>query len=228
MVAPPAIADIDVSTMTQPGSRRMKRWVIGIAALVVVLAAVVAAFLLRPKEQPQGNATPLACTLASPAANSPSLSPGKLPAQDYTPPATWRSYEDSSGFRLAVPGELQTSTTASTVCFSDPNNGRYVSVGQWRQTDKNLVDYLNRKESETSGKLSNYHKVSIDPKDYFDGGAEWEFTYDDNGTAMHAKAVALRAGGTRGYMIFWVTKESNWLNNLPDYSTLIGGFRPAQ
>src|SRR5439155_23097346 len=103
--------DVDAPPGAEGRPRRAKRWAIVGAALVAVVAAVVTFFVLRPSGNQPPASGALACTLATPAANSAQLSPGALPKQNVAPPETWRAYEDPSGVRIARPDAVVRSQT---------------------------------------------------------------------------------------------------------------------
>jgi hypothetical protein len=169
---------------------------------------------------------PAACGLASPVAGSATLQPGQpAPTPRFVPPDNWQSYEDPSGFRVAYPRDWTRFGTGA--CFGDRGEQRYLAIGQWQQPDANLVGYWTRKDAEVAGSLSGYRKISIkDHPNYFDGAAEWEFTFDENGETMHVLAYAL-VSGTRGYTYLWACKASMWRVSDPDFSLISASFQPA-
>jgi hypothetical protein len=92
----------------------------------------------------------------------------------------------------------------------------------------NLVGYWTRKDAEVAGSLSGYRKISIKNRtNYFDGAADWEFTFDENGETIHVLAVAF-VSGTRGYGYLWATKESIWQISKDDLSRISATFQPAR
>jgi hypothetical protein len=156
------------------------------------------------------------------------VDPGSPAPKSLNPPADWTWHDDPTGFRLVVPDGWTATASGPGRCFNDPHGGRYLGVGQWRQPGTDMVAYLTGREPQVAATLSGYRKVGITSKDYFDAGAEWEFTFDRGSDRMHARVVAFLTPGHRGYAIVWCTYESTWQINLPDYSRVIGGFQPAQ
>jgi hypothetical protein len=170
---------------------------------------------------------PAVCGLASPVAGSATLAPGKPgPPPGFVPPDNWQWYEDPSGYRVAYPKAWTRFGTGA--CFGDRGERRYLAVGQWQQPDSNLVDYWTRKDEEVADSLSKYQRISIKNRaNYFDGAADWEFTFDENGETIHVLAVAF-VSGTRGYEYVWACNESIWEISEPHFSLVNASFQPAR
>jgi actin-like ATPase involved in cell morphogenesis len=226
------------------GTRR-QRWVLVAGAALVVALLLVAAYTLWPQKTkgrhnggaagPSASAgsssypVPRACKLAAPGPQATPLAAGNAPTSaPFALPEGWRWHQDDSGYKIGVPYRLKAETTDTGTCFHDPDGSRFLSVGQWKQPDNDMVALLNRRDSKAATDLPGYRKIGINKKDYYDGGAEWEFTYTGTGGAMHAYVVAFVTPGQRGYAIGWCTFESDWQSNLSDYSRVVGAFQPAQ
>jgi hypothetical protein len=209
-----------------PWASRKLRWAAAGAAVLVAAVVVVVVMIVRGGGS-VGPETPTVCGLAAPVVGSASLAPGSLgPSPGFAPYPDWKRYEDPSGFRVDYPNGWN--RFGNGVCFGDRGERRYLAVGQWRQTDTDLVGYWTRKESEVAGSLRGYRKISIKNRpDYFDAAADWQFTFDEDGETIHVLAVAL-VSGTRGYAYLWATKESIWDISQADFSRVNATFRPAR
>jgi eukaryotic-like serine/threonine-protein kinase len=238
--APPAPAPVEVATEKVAGRQR---WVLVAGAALVVALLLVAGYALWPEKtrgrhnggggaQPSASSSqpvPRACKLASPGPQAVPLAPGNTPTSSpFALPDGWTWHQDRSGYKLGVPYRLTETDTDTGTCFRDPDGSRFLSVGQWKQPDNDMVALLNRRDSKAATDLPGYRKIGINKKDYYDGGAEWEFTYTGNGATMHAYVLAFVTPGQRGYAIGWCTFESDWQTNVSDYTRVVGAFQPAQ
>jgi hypothetical protein len=214
------------ATRSRWASSRL-RWAAAGTAIVIAAAAIVVIIVLGRDGRPSGPAQPAVCGLATPVVGSATLAPGQPgPPPEFVPPDGWRSYEDSSGFRVAFPKDW--TQFGSGACFGNQGERRYLAIGQWQQTDSDLVGYWTRKDAEVAGSLSGYRKISIkNHANYFDGAADWEFTFEENGETIHVLAVAL-VSGTRGYGYLWACKESIWRISGSDFSLINATFQPAR
>jgi hypothetical protein len=195
----------------------------GVAAAVLV-AAVVAAISLWPKGQ-NATTTPAVCALAQPASGFATPTPGSpRPTLPYVPPTDWTRKDYSSGYRMALPSRFV--QLGSGDCFGIPAEGRYVVVAQWQQPDKDMRAYWTNNQAALGARLSKYHLDKIEVVPYLDAAAEWNFTFEDNGTSMRAVGRAF-ATGNRRYAFFWITKADVWSDYLPAFTTFQGGFQPA-
>jgi hypothetical protein len=228
--APP----VPAPTLPSPSGPTRSRWAsrkvrLAAAGVAVAIAAsvVVVVVLLGGGDGSGGPLQPALCGLASPVAGSATLAPGQPgPPPGFVPPDSWRQYQDKSGFRVAYPKDWTQFGTGP--CFGDRGERRYLAIGQWQQTDSDLVGYWTRKDAEVAGSLSGYRKISIkNHPNYFDGAADWEFTFEENGETIHVVAVAL-VSGTRGYGYLWACKESIWRISQQDFSLINATFQPAR
>ena len=196
------------------------------AVAVAAAAVIVIVVVLLGGGPPSGPAQPTVCGLASPVVGSASLAPGQPgPSPAFVPPDNWRLYQDPSGFRVAYPKDWTRFGTGA--CFGDGGERRYLAIGQWQQPDKDLVGYWNRKDAEVASSLSGYKKIGIkDHANYFDGAADWEFTFTENGETIHVMAVAF-VSGTRGYAYLWACKDTIWRISESDFSLINATFQPA-
>jgi hypothetical protein len=230
-----------------PGTGRRRWWLAAGAAVLLVLALVGGRLLLgdklfkdRPRSGNGGAAlgttgstgagtVPRACTLAAPGPQAATLPAGTAPSpRPFALPEGWTWHKDTTGYRLAVPSRLAPAGSDAGTCFRDTDGSRILAVTQWKQPDTDLVALLTRRDSRAAADLPGYRKIGITPKDYYDAGAEWEFTYTNGDDTMHARVLAFVTPGQRGYAIAWCTFESDWQNNLSDYSRVVGAFQPAQ
>jgi hypothetical protein len=227
-VAPPP----DAAPEHAPARSGRRRLVAGaVLALVAAVLTGVALWWISSLTGGAGNppeTVPVACGLVSRAAGTSPLPAGQpAPGPSVAPPDMWERYTDEDGFRIDYPSGFRRFGTG--VCFGHQGEGRYVSVDRWQQPDTDLVGYWRRKESQASGGLPGYQLIDIRPRpQYFIAAAEWEFRFDDGEERMHALAVAVLTSANRGYAYVWVTKESAWESNRPDFSKLTGGFQPAR
>jgi hypothetical protein len=209
-----------------PDRPRSRRWVVAGVLAAVLAVAVVAAVSLWPEGNEQS--LPAACTLATDASGGAALPAGQ-PAADlqFSLPPGWEDYLDPAGFRISRPPQWE--RFGSTPCFGNQGEGRYLSIAEWRQSDTDMVGYWTTKETALRASLTGYQRKVIKPREnYWNGAADWEFVFSENGEQMHAIGVAVRGTGERTYGYFWVTKDSVWTNNVQDFTRVTGTFRPAR
>jgi hypothetical protein len=140
----------------------------------------------------------------------------------------WVWYVDPTGYRLTVPAGWTVTSGSAGVCFREPDGTRELGVEPYRP----LVDPVNRwrqQESALTGpaRPDGYHLVGITPVDYYQSGAEWEYTYDDpDGTAQHGIARCFITAPGQAYTLAWRTDEFDWPPQQANWRLIIGSFAP--
>jgi eukaryotic-like serine/threonine-protein kinase len=216
------------------------RAVVAAAGAALVVAATVAAVLVAGHHR-SGQPHPVPPAVAALAAPDPVLGAGGCPATGGTPfPMAsrkpnwmqllpgWDWYLDPGGYRIAVPDGWLAYTGRDGRCFREPGDTRWLAVQTWSGTDP--VGHLTDRESklrDSSPATVGYQLVGIEPVDYYQGAADWEYTYRaPSGVRMHAQVRDFLVGPGQGYTILWCTRDFDWQPNLDYARVLLASFDP--
>jgi hypothetical protein len=74
------------------------------------------------------------------------------------------------------------------------------------------------------GLIAGYERERITALNAYEGGAEWEYRYQDGGAAMQVIRMLFTIGG-RSFVISWSTTEIEWPINMAHLGTLRGSLR---
>ena len=112
--------------------------------------------------------------------------------------------------------------------FRDPATGRVLGIDQ---TDKPEPDPVADWRSKATyrvghGDFPNYVEVHIQPVEYFQRGADWEFTFDRRGVRQHVNNRGVITSPTQAYGFYWQTTDADWAAARPDLQLVFDSFRP--
>jgi hypothetical protein len=164
-----------------------------------------------------------ASTASSPA---PSQSSGLGAA---TIPAGYRDFVDSTGFSIAVPNGWIVSHQGHYVYLTPPSGGMFLLIDQSNQPKPNPLADWQQQENNRIGTYPDYHRIRLQAINYpqAEKAADWEFTYNHNGTLTHVLNRNILANATHAYALFWSTPESEWTQSFHIFQVLAQTFRPA-
>jgi hypothetical protein len=230
-------APAPVATHAPSRPERRVRVVVAAAGAAVVLVATLAVWLVGGPSGPVARPSPFvsavgapdpvmgtdacpatggtALPVASRRANWPSLLPG------------WDWYLDPSGYRLAVPDGWLAYGGQQGRCFREPGDTRWLGVLPWTGTDP--LAHIGIREDDLLGSptVGGYQRVRIEQVDYYEGAADWEFTFrQPSGVRMHAQVRDFLVGPDRGYTLVWCTRDFDWQPNLDNARLVTASFTP--
>jgi hypothetical protein len=140
--------------------------------------------------------------------------------------AGWVWYKDPSGFRIAVPGGWSAYAGPGGMCFRDVGDHRWLGVSRWTPGD-DPVAHVTRRELELlqHARSAGYQQVRIAPVPYYQGGADWEFQFQDSVRGpMHGIVRDFLVAPGQGYTILWCTTEFDWTVNLDNFRLVMASF----
>jgi hypothetical protein len=150
---------------------------------------------------------------------------------DHVLPQGWSWYADASGFRIGVPQGWTISRADGRVYFRDAPSGRTLAVEPIVQPDLSPLAWTDAQEKSRldNGEFPKYTVISKTPVTVYQGGADWEFTFDSprGATRLHALIRAFRVSPQQGYAIWWLTRELDWSPTRPLCDLAIASFHPA-
>jgi tRNA A-37 threonylcarbamoyl transferase component Bud32 len=173
-----------------------------------------------PKDGPTSASEP--SSTGSAPETSPEASP---PAQDQVP-AGYTTYEDPSGFSLAVPeGWEATQTSATAVDIKEPGGSRFLRIDQTDKPKGDPQKDWEKQEKRVQNELPNYHRISIESVDYNGWpAADWEFTFGDNTHVLNRGFVSSES---QGYALYLSSPEDQWADSQGIFQTAAETFQPA-
>ncbi|MEV4262478.1 protein kinase [Kribbella sp. NPDC049584] len=184
-----------------------------------------------PSASPTGKstrtATPTSTTRAptASATRSPSTRPSTPVA---AVPAGFERHRDPTGFSVAVPKGWRSERDSGPVYFREPSGAGLLIIDQTdRPKADPVADWTQQEAARRSG-YTDYHRIRIEPVDYFDKAADWEFTYTArNGRQQHVLIRGVVTSPNQAYGIYWSTPDNQWQQNLPALQTILETFQPA-
>ena len=134
----------------------------------------------------------------------------------------------SSG-SVAVPASYLTGSFGGFPEYKEPGTGRTLRVSSTPPGAGKSDAVQDRRDQATffASRHANYHEISIVKADYRGlNAADWEFTYSEGGTVLHALSRVFVVGG-RGYSLFFQTRASdNWSAARTDFDRIAVSFHP--
>ncbi|MFC0528089.1 serine/threonine-protein kinase [Phytohabitans kaempferiae] len=231
--------------LVPPSAPRLARVaLISGAALVVVLALV----LIVALNGGDGDTPSGAGATTAPAPGATSAAPPSTPATESTTsaspptpsasprstatalPAGWETYNDPTGFSIAVPQGWSRTQEGSMVFFRERGGeGRVLGIDQTNRPKPDPVADWTQQERARRGNYSDYQRVKIAAVDYWDKAADWEWTYTSrNGNRLHVVNRGFITSPNQAYGIYWSTLDSRWAANQENFALIVDSFRPAR
>ncbi|HEY3008983.1 MAG TPA: serine/threonine-protein kinase [Micromonosporaceae bacterium] len=140
-------------------------------------------------------------------------------------PPHWSWHRDDAGFRLAVPDGWTYFRAGDIVCFVDPGGSRTLGIvpRQPATTDPVADARTQERRLLAAGVLPGYRRIRVQ-RTLFVAGAEWEFTFDNNGR-RHVEVRTYPPSAGHAAALFWVTRDFDWAFNTGLYDLITPSFK---
>jgi hypothetical protein len=219
-------------TRAQPAARRSRTpLVLGTLALALVVGL---GLLLSSALKGGSNGSPSA-TGSDPSSTPSSSTAGKSGSTGSSGagstagvPAGWQTHS-SSGWTVAVPASYSASTYNGFPQYKDASTGRTLRVSTTGAGGGKADAVKDRRDQASffAKKHAAYHEISIASASYRGyEAADWEFTYDEGGTTLHALSRVFVVDG-KGYSLFFQTRGSDsWSAARAEFDQIAGAFQP--
>jgi hypothetical protein len=105
----------------------------------------------------------------------------------------------------------------------------FLLIDQSNQPQPNPLADWQQQEASRIGTYPNYHRIRLEAVNYpqAEKAADWEFTYDHNGTPTHVLNRNILANAHHAYALYWSTPASEWNQDFRIFQVLAQSFRPA-
>jgi hypothetical protein len=247
------VPDDESTAVTGTDRPNRRGLLIGVAALVAVLAAgtawAVSSGPDEPEAKPQtgpsaaaqsaGAATPSNVPSAGAAQGPPASAPSTPDASPSATtgqnsggrpplPAGWKEYRDSTGFSVYVPDGWAKSQRGTIVYFR--KDGKILGIDQTDDPRPDPVkDWRTQARNRVAGgDFVNYQEVGIKAVDYFRKAADWEFLHTRDGVRKHVNNRGTVVADDKAYGFYWETPESEWAASRADLQLIFDSFQPAR
>ena len=145
-------------------------------------------------------------------------------------PAGFHRFTNSTGFSIGVPDGWQIQHVGHYVYLHDPSNGGiFLLIDQSDQPKPDpLADWQQQAANRASG-YPGYHLIRLAAVSYpqAEKAADWEFTYDNNGVAVHILNRNILANASHAYALYWSTPEADWAADYHYFQAFAATFTPA-
>jgi hypothetical protein len=232
------------------GHRRFRAALAALAAGVVITGTAIAIALVSASSPHHRSASSLRRQPTSHAASShpapahQSVPQSPAPSAASTPssaasgsgggssllPAGYYRFTNPTGFSIGVPAGWQISHVGHYVYIRDPaDSGVFLLIDQ---SDHPKPDPLADWELQAANRQSTYpgyHLIRLQSVHYAQAekAADWEFTYDRNGQAVHVLNRNVLANADHAYALYWSTPQGEWTADYHFFQAFAGTFRPA-
>jgi hypothetical protein len=146
-----------------------------------------------------------------------------------TLPAGWHRYTPpTGGWSIGAPQGWQPLAEGDGVRLVDPAGGRYVQVSTRYPAGASAIEAWQAQESAFASAHSAYQRLRLDTVTVAGArdAADWEFTYEDGGAALHAVDHAVVVGRW-GYAVFFQTHSDMWSASQDLKRAFFASFRPG-
>jgi len=225
--APPAIEEDEPKPVAE---RRHVPWVpilLGVAILTVAGLFVLLTTLDGPPQQETRERN--SASEASPD-DEPDQAEAEVTSESPSPGATlagWSRYRDPAvRYRIRYPEDWEVVPLDETrTDFRDPETGTLVRVDWTDQPGPDPVAAWESYSQDFAAEHEGYQEIRIDPAE-FQGypAAEWEFTYVDGGTTLHAVDLGF-VTGDYGFALFMQAPEDEWAAMQDEFEAFKASFR---
>ncbi|MET7419873.1 serine/threonine-protein kinase [Dactylosporangium sp. NPDC005555] len=134
---------------------------------------------------------------------------------------------DEDGFSTLAPDGWARATDGPVVCFLDPAGRQGFTVDPTPPLDEDRVAYWTEQERVLLAgpdRPAGYRRVTISVALFQRGGADWEYTFDEDGTRWHTLRRNFAIGEGRGFIVSWTAPDAGWDAALDGFRTVTGGF----
>ncbi len=163
-----------------------------------------------------------------PASPSSRTTAAESPATERGPvPAGFERHTDPTGFSLAVPADWTVERRGERVYFREPGSARFLLIDQTNQPKPDPVADWRQQEAAREDGYADYQRIRIEPVDYFEKAADWEFTYATPSGRRHVLNRGVVTSDNQAYGIYWSTPDTQWAESRSLYQTFTETFQPA-
>jgi serine/threonine protein kinase len=148
------------------------------------------------------------------------------PTAEAGAPAGFTTYEDDSGFSVAVPeGWSAEQNSATAVDLKDPSGTRFLRIDQTDTPKDDPKADWEAQEAARSGDFENYQRIRIEDVEYRGWpAADWEFTFGNNTHVLNRGFVP---NENKGYALYMSSPEDQWAESEQIFQTAAESFEPA-
>jgi eukaryotic-like serine/threonine-protein kinase len=151
---------------------------------------------------------------------SSSTAPGSVPAG-------FERHTDASGFSLAAPAGWTMQREGEHVYFRESGGSRFLLIDQTDQPKSDPVADWRQQEVARKDSYNDYQRIRIEPVDYFEKAADWEFTYTTTSGRRHVLIRGVVTSDNQAYGLYWSTPEAQWNESRSLFRTITDTFQPA-
>lgn len=137
---------------------------------------------------------------------------------------------DEDGFRTSAPSGWVRGTNGPVVCFLDPAGRQGFTVDPTPPLDEDRVAYWTERERlllAGPDAPAGYRRIAISVALYQRGGADWEFTFDEQGTRWHTLRRNFAVADGRGFVVSWTAPDADWDAAVAGFRTVVDSFQPS-
>ena len=216
----------EVHERVQRDRARRSRTPLVIGGLVLVSALVGGLFVLSGAGTTGPGNRPTAVHTAG--TQSSAAAPPNTSAGAVVVPAGWTTYTAGQGWSVAHPKTWAVGTFRQQVQLRDPVSGRTLRVDTTASPRSDPVEDWRQQAKGFAAAHRGYGEIGIGKASYrgYDT-ADWEFTYTDGGSALHALDRGFVVNDHRAYALFWQTRAADWQAARPVFDQIAASFVPG-
>ncbi|TDD18886.1 hypothetical protein E1218_25115 [Kribbella turkmenica] len=174
---------------------------------------------------PPSSRQPTSAATSAPA--SPSSRPPSPTGATEAVPAGFTRHTDATGFSLAVPAGWTADRQGERMYFREPGGSRFLIIDQTDQPKPDPVADWRQQEAARRDGYQDYERIRIEPVEYFEKAADWEFTYATPSGRRHVLIRGVVTSDRQAYGIYWSTPESRWDESRALHRIITDTFQPA-
>jgi serine/threonine protein kinase len=182
----------------------------------------------EPKASASASASQSAPKDKEPSASKDASTPAESPSKEAQAgaPAGFTTYEDKSGFSVAVPkGWSAVQNSATAVDLKDPSGTRFLRIDQTDTPKDDPKADWEAQEAARRGDFENYQRIKIENVEYNGWpAADWEFTFGNNTHVLNRGFVP---NANKGYALYMSSPEDQWGESQQIFQTAADTFKPA-
>ena len=217
----------------RPEPREAARWLPWIA-LALGLAALIALPLLLDDDDGRGDAGGASrqqdrAQDDADEGNADGGAGGDTDDEAAPPAEDWTSYTDeSTGYTLHHPETWSiVPRSAESIDFTDPATGTYLRVAWTDEPGPDVMERLEDIAASFASEHEDYVEVQMTPTEYQGHEAGlWEYTYTEEGAALHAYNLQFVIDDTYGFALNFQTHEEEWDGSQDLWNQLQESFEP--